>query len=471
MKTWMRSLFIALLVIVWFQSAGFALTDEEVFSQFQFNFVTPGARANALGGAFIGLADDATAVESNPAGLTQLYDSEVSVEFKYIGYTAKQMYENYNGPKITRRNFEDSVEGIPFVSVVFPYKNFVFSIYRQKMVDYKSSFRTGQFPIAIPGYDWWTVGSLYSVDASADLTVTNYGIGFAMQLPFLEGSSLAVSPRWSKLEMASHSNRYDPDTTSITPIPTDFSDSQIVNTTKIDNNDAKFSINAGMMWRLQWLEEKLKIPRVSLGAVYRSGAKFELSEMFSNTFLIDFLKRAIASANPYEDLSDITKFTLKVPDSYGIGLAIQPMKALTFTLDVVRIEYKDLLEDFDLILTGYTTKDNFTVDNATEVHFGIEYTLEIGERLLALRAGVYNDPDHTVRFTGTTFGRLAGFQDAESWTQYYDTMNRSLFPGGKDQMHLTAGVGLVVNDRFQVDTAANIADKNKQFSISAVYRF
>jgi hypothetical protein len=48
---------------------------------------------------------------------------------------------------------------------------------------------------------------------------------------------------------------------------------------------------------------------------------------------------------------------------------------------------------------------------------------------------------------------------------------KSVFPGGKDQLHITAGVGLVVSDQFQFDTAANIADKNKQFSLSAVYRF
>jgi hypothetical protein len=37
-----------------------------------FRFNNPGARANAMGGAFIGLADDATAAYTNPAGLTIL---------------------------------------------------------------------------------------------------------------------------------------------------------------------------------------------------------------------------------------------------------------------------------------------------------------------------------------------------------------------------------------------------------------
>src|SRR5687767_15117466 len=49
-----------------------ALTDEEVFRSFRFNTPPPGARALGMGGAFIGLADDATATFTNPAGLGYL---------------------------------------------------------------------------------------------------------------------------------------------------------------------------------------------------------------------------------------------------------------------------------------------------------------------------------------------------------------------------------------------------------------
>ena len=49
-----------------------AVTDEEVFRTFRFNFVNPGGRALAMGGAFVGIADDATAAAANPAGLTNL---------------------------------------------------------------------------------------------------------------------------------------------------------------------------------------------------------------------------------------------------------------------------------------------------------------------------------------------------------------------------------------------------------------
>src|SRR4029078_8756828 len=58
-----RSIVVTMIVgmcAVWAAPAR-AQSNDEVFPSFQFNFSTPGARANALGRAFIGLADDASA--------------------------------------------------------------------------------------------------------------------------------------------------------------------------------------------------------------------------------------------------------------------------------------------------------------------------------------------------------------------------------------------------------------------------
>src|SRR5947207_8864896 len=55
-------------------------TDIESLSGLQFNFGNPGARSLGMGGAFIGLADDASAAEANPAGLTILRKPEISIE-------------------------------------------------------------------------------------------------------------------------------------------------------------------------------------------------------------------------------------------------------------------------------------------------------------------------------------------------------------------------------------------------------
>ena len=54
----------------------------------QYNITGAGARALGMGGAFIGVADDATAIVWNPAGLTQLERMEVSVVGRYLWETA-----------------------------------------------------------------------------------------------------------------------------------------------------------------------------------------------------------------------------------------------------------------------------------------------------------------------------------------------------------------------------------------------
>ena len=58
-----------------------AQTNERIYEDLDFRFVTPGARAVGMGKTFVGLADDATAAESNPAGMSNLLEQEFSVEF------------------------------------------------------------------------------------------------------------------------------------------------------------------------------------------------------------------------------------------------------------------------------------------------------------------------------------------------------------------------------------------------------
>ena len=65
-------------------------TDIESLSGLQFNFGNPGARSLGMGGAFLGLADDASAAEANPAGLTILRKPEITIEGR--NYQEQQVF-------------------------------------------------------------------------------------------------------------------------------------------------------------------------------------------------------------------------------------------------------------------------------------------------------------------------------------------------------------------------------------------
>ena len=58
---------------------GYALSDTDFQGAMNYDFRPPGARSLAMGGAFTALADDATSVLLNPAGLVQLRRPEFSL--------------------------------------------------------------------------------------------------------------------------------------------------------------------------------------------------------------------------------------------------------------------------------------------------------------------------------------------------------------------------------------------------------
>ncbi|MCD4796843.1 MAG: outer membrane protein transport protein [Candidatus Cloacimonetes bacterium] len=118
------------------------------------NITGAGARATGMGGAFIGVADDATAISWNPAGLTQLYRPEVSLVARYIA-------ENY---KYESTFFSNSVDNqghfiVNFASAAFPLMNgkLVAAIAYQKQLDWYSGWQdedeksTGGANTLIPG--------------------------------------------------------------------------------------------------------------------------------------------------------------------------------------------------------------------------------------------------------------------------------------------------------------------------------
>jgi long-subunit fatty acid transport protein len=87
-----------------------------LFSQ-DFNLTGAGARAEGFGGAFIGLADDATAVVWNPAGLTQLERAEASVVTRFISESVD--YKSADDPSLND-NISQSYFSLNFSSFALP---------------------------------------------------------------------------------------------------------------------------------------------------------------------------------------------------------------------------------------------------------------------------------------------------------------------------------------------------------------
>ena len=91
-----------------------ALTDEEIFRDLRFNFINPGGRSLGMGGAFISLANDATAAQANPAGLGFLTRTEYFAELRMVDNGAQSVVRTESLPTIdtfvaTGTNLDDVI--------------------------------------------------------------------------------------------------------------------------------------------------------------------------------------------------------------------------------------------------------------------------------------------------------------------------------------------------------------------------
>ncbi|MDZ7318259.1 MAG: hypothetical protein ONB11_03840, partial [candidate division KSB1 bacterium] len=124
-----RILLLLTAVVVLLTMTGYSLAQ-----QINFNLIGAGARARGMGGAFIGVADDATAVSWNPAGLVRLEKPEASV----VG-----LFESFNVttdiPNADTDPYKSSHFNLNFLSAAYPLsigeKNLVAAVALQQVVD------------------------------------------------------------------------------------------------------------------------------------------------------------------------------------------------------------------------------------------------------------------------------------------------------------------------------------------------
>lgn len=457
------------LVLLGISSAALAQTNLETNAGIQFNFSTPGAANLALGGAFLALADDATAAYTNPAGLTNLLDPELHLETRSWKYThlftdrgriegrAPTFCEGTGIPEsqcidtmagLSDGEAEDRVDGVSFLSYVHPRNKWVFAVYRHELVNFEANFRTqgaflertrGRSPSGIPGE---TDGRLASLDSRMDLEVVTFG--FAAAFRPHERLSVGASVAYFDFALRSRTDRFVPPLYKLA----DFRADKVVNFQTQNGTDSNVGITLGISWESPngvW----------SLGAVYRPGPAFDFRAES---------RRGETSTVPFVEAESDAVF--HIPDAYGMGVALRPSDAVRVTLDVDRVEYGDLLDDFvdifDLaaLFPGDPPEvpprdpelDRFAIDDVTELHVGFEYFFYRAKIPLLLRLGAWHDPDHSLRFEG----KNAGFQ--------------AVFRQRDGQTHLSFGLG-IARDRFQVDAGYDYADRVSTLALSATYHF
>jgi hypothetical protein len=130
----LKVLFISFILVI--SSLTFAQLDLNLGPDW--NFTGVGARAVGMGGAFIGVADDATAISWNPAGLTQLDEPEASVVGRGLVEKYEVDFDYYT------ETYEDEHGILNFLSGVYPFefsgKKFVAALAVQRQLDLYSYY-------------------------------------------------------------------------------------------------------------------------------------------------------------------------------------------------------------------------------------------------------------------------------------------------------------------------------------------
>jgi long-chain fatty acid transport protein len=425
--------------------AGWAQTDAEINGGIQFNFSTPGARSLGLGGAFLGLADDATAAYTNPAGLTVLSKPEVSIEGRRWSYANRFVQAGRFTGTPTGRGIdtvsglqfgtaEDETSGISFLSFVYPSKSWAVAVYRHELANFQTAFTT-QGPFFDLNGEFKRV---FPLETNMDLKIVNLGVSGSYRVT--EDFSIGLGVSSYDLDMGSTTTRYN------------FTDTERVNlsTASIDSiqrqtgDDRDVAVNLGFRWSIN--------SRWGIGGVYRQGPDLEF--------------RA-TNANPAGPIADQT-IEFNVPDVYGLGVSFHPVDAVTIALDYDRIRYSSLTANTVNIFVNPANMSpeadraraaarNLTIDDANEIHLGFEYIFTKMAYPLALRLGSWLDPDHRIRYEGAVVNEP-------------EHRHAARFRPGDDEIHYSVGLGMVFGT-FQVDAAADFSDPIDTASLSGVFRF
>ncbi len=360
------------------------------------NPVGSGARAIGMGGAFIGVADDATAASWNPGGLIQLETPEISIVGAYDYRredTTYQAFPEASGPQSV------STTEINYFSGAYPFsswgRNMIVSLNYQHLYDFNKEVH-----FAYRFFD--PVAPQLSLDNQVDYEQEGawkaLSPAFAVQVTPKISVGAAVNFWDSGVYDNQWKSRYRSDGSGLLgaapgvpfDVKTHIDERYEMDGTKIDFADPlrwqNVNYHLGLMWNID--------SRWTLGAVFKAPFQAHLKHDYHFSSVVQFP----APNPPQQNQIDFSEHVrLDMPMSYGLGFGLRVTDALTFDLDLYRTEWGDFVLHDEAgnksnPITGKPA-DESSSDATTQIRFGGEYLL-IGEKFVVpLRAGVFYDPE------------------------------------------------------------------------------
>lgn len=416
----------------------------------QFDFINPGAKNLALGGAFVGMADDATATFANPAGLTQLGASEISLEIRSFRVSTPYLQSGRLSGAITNQGidtvtgpvFANSIgtnTGAGFAAGVYlsPSRRWAVAAHRHELVRINQSFfSTGVFQ---KSPDEFTSRRDSPTAGDRVLSITGYGASAAYKLRrnLSVGGTLSIY----RFTIDSLYRRFDIDGFLGAPVLT-----RVAQRATQVGSSVSASPTIGVAYGSdQAVGSGSLLRRTRVGVVYRHGPSFSYTTQG-------------------EGLPPVTGLRFRVPHTLAVGAALRARPQLLVGVEVARVLYSRMVDDFVADQARAEGRQaDFSIDDGTEVHVGAQYAVPQWKGIPRFRAGAWFDPDHSVRFepqqpSTTAFARV------------FDERLSTALSQGRNQVHATGGIGLTLHRRLEVNAAVDVSSTQVRASTSFIVR-
>jgi long-subunit fatty acid transport protein len=346
------------------------------------NPVGSGARAAGMGGAFIAVADDATAASWNPAGLINLEKPEFSVVYSY--FNRSQTYRSASHPEMAGSSNEMDAHDINFASLAVPFKlfdrNMIVTLNYQQLYDmnknvvFTYNFDPGNIDGLTGRYQFTQQGSIGAVSPAFAVQLLPE-LYFGATVNIWDG--IGGTSSWqNKSSFSGTGVLLIPQFSLVQPYSSEFTETQ------------KFSFS-GL--------------NANLGLLYTLNGKYSFGFVYKTPFDASVRKETSTTTNSI--VSESTENLIySMPASYGFGLAYRHSDRLTFSLDLYRTEWSEFA-----ITSRETGEKRNPISNqpigkgrprdTTQIRLGTEYLFIGNKTVIPLRAGLFYDPEPGMRKT------------------------------------------------------------------------
>jgi long-subunit fatty acid transport protein len=391
------------------------------------NPVGSGARALGMGGAFIAVADDATAASWNPGGLIQLERPEISA----VGEVLTRSEDNTFGGHREASGKQSVTNGnLNFLSAAYPFAltnhNMIVSLNYQHLYDFS---RTWNFTYASGSYargsdvhnvDYRTDGGLYAWSLAYALQIIPQ-LSFGFTLNFWQDGIYQNAWQTASTSTIVH--------TPPPPLSAMGVTHKVTETNRYSFNG--FNANVGLLWNVT--------DRLVFGAVlktpFTAGLKREWVYESKQVQPQSQGESTIRSKTYYEDLT--------MPMSYGIGLAYRFSDRVTVSADVYRTNWQNfvLTDAAQTKISPITNgpESDADIGPTTQARLGAEYLFIKPQYTIPVRAGFFYDPapakGHPDNYFGFSLGSGLGIGrfvfDIAYVYRFGRDVGKSLIPGIK----------------------------------------